>query len=270
MTTRTEHNRTAFPIGSKVKVAERFADQTGPGLYPVAGVVYEVTGCRDTESGFQIRINDGNTEYGSDWFVYAEAVGPDYIPFTLTKETSKEYAARSNSRNLDEDQRRVLDKAAKGQEVDAVAFRKAVTAALSLAATRAGQSRARRDYTRMARHLLYIVDAVIDNALQGLPPVDAGTRSPKIAEQQREIEDLRVTVQWLAEEVERARCSEKIEVERTAALLREKTDLDLRVGRLARGNARKTAQMDYALSLMAEPEKFKVIGYGDALNSIEA
>lgn len=99
----------------------------------------------------------------------------------LHQATSQQYAAKATSRLLTKEQNQVLTDAAKGKEVDVVEFRKAATAALSLAATRAGQSMARREWTREARHLIYWADAILDQHIQGLPIYEAGARSPKIA-----------------------------------------------------------------------------------------
>lgn len=264
MTQTQPYNRHAFAVGTKVRVTDRF----GTNGHLVPGREFEVTGCRATmSSGFQVRIDDLNTEYGSDWFVLAEAPEDrEYIPFSLTKETSKRYAALSNSRKLEDDQRNVLDAAANGQEVDAWAFHTAVTAALSLAATRAGQSMGRREYTKMARHLLYISGAVLENSLRGLPPVDPGTRSPKIAEQKREIDDLRATVQRMAADVRRA--NDAVEAEKTlrAEAIVEKTEVEAAWKRLAESGRNQRRQFDYAMSLLDTESKFKVVGFGDALS----
>jgi hypothetical protein len=264
----TQYNRHAFPTGSKVKVAQRWGN-------PVTGLnaqtVYTVESCRTAglgdNSGFMVRVEDVNDEFGSDWFVYAEAPGRDIIPFSLTKETSRQYALHQKSKRLDEEQNLVLDEAGNGREVDAVEFRKAVTAALSLAATRAGQSMGRREWTKECRHLLYIVDAVLDNALAGLPPVDPGTRSPKIAEQSQEIDDLRASLERKNRDVEAARealAAELSNHSRTVTALDEVSDA---WSRLAESTKNQRRQFDYALSLMDTESKFKVVGFGDALNS---
>jgi hypothetical protein len=129
---------------------------------------------------------------------------------TLTKDTSREYALRSNSRKIDEPLRRVLDAAAQGETVDAVEFRKAVTAALSLAATRAGQSMGRREFTKMARHLLYIADAVIDNHIDGLPAYAEGDRSRAVEAFKTEVTEAQRAAESLADylEAERVRANE--------------------------------------------------------------
>lgn len=123
------------------------------------------------------------------------------IRATLQHETSRAYAARAWSSKLVPAHRDLLSNASQGEEVDVVAFRKAATAALSLASTRAGQSPARREYAKEARHLIYWADAIIDNHIAGLPPMEPGARSPKIREQE----------------------------ERIATLIKEKTDLEIAV-----------------------------------------
>jgi hypothetical protein len=257
----TDYNTTAFAPGTQVVVTDRFGERLGVTDIP-AGSRLVVTTCRKTvSSGYQVRVAlpgeyaqpdpvvEVEGEFGTDWF--ERAVG---IPFALTKATSQEYAYRSNSRTLDKVHQAVLFTASKGEEVDAVDFRKAVTAALSLAATRAGQSMARREYTKMARHLLYIVDAVIDNALAGLPPVEPGQRSPKIASLEASLEEAKVVERDL-------RAALTADQDRVAALIREKSALELSVGDL-------TETLDYAKGLLAELNEVafgQVCGFEDAL-----
>jgi hypothetical protein len=261
-------NTHAFPVGSKVKIGERW---TSPPSGLSNGTTYTVesvrtSGVGDRPLGFLVRLEGKGSEYGSDWFVYAEQPERERIPFSLTKTVSQGYAFHQKSRNLTPEQNQVLQAASEGAEVDAIDFRKAVTAALSLAATRAGQSMARREWTKECRHLLYIVDAVLDNAYLGLPPVDAGTRSPKIAEQKREIEDLRNTVSRLAGELQQTQFNVDTEKARVGALIVEKTDAEAQVARLKEAGSRKSTQMEYAMSLLDDQSRFKVVGFGDAVS----
>lgn len=269
-TVQTTANRNAFPLGSKVKVAE--AHETQASTYNlVPGQEYTVAACKTSTLGWTVDVTSAGSDipltgFGSDWFVLAEA--PEeraYIPFTLTKETSKAYATKQASRSLEADTNAVLRAAGRGEEVDAWAFHTAVTAALSLAATRDGQSMGRRNWTRECRHLLYISGAVIENSLRGLPPVDPGTRSPKIAEQKREIDDLRNTVSRLAAEAQQASFALEEEKARVGALIAEKTDLQAINARWVETNGVKRRQFDYAMSLLDSESRFKVVGYGDAL-----
>lgn len=108
---------------------------------------------------------------------------------TLQHHTSREYAERAKSRSLDPEHNEVLTYAADGQEVDVVLFRKAATAALSLASTRAGHSAARRTYAKEARHLIHWADAVIDNHIDGLPAYEPGERSRKVVELEARVGD---------------------------------------------------------------------------------
>lgn len=100
---------------------------------------------------------------------------------SLQHETSREYAFDSrSSKLLTDDQNAILSAAGRGEEVDVFEFRKAATAALSAASTRAGQSPARREFAKMARHLIYWADAILENHINGLPTYEPGERSPKI------------------------------------------------------------------------------------------
>lgn len=259
----TESNKTAYAPGARVVVTDEYGEYLGTGTSIKAGTTLVVTSCwKSVASGYQVGVAlptdfDGPDpvveigEFGSDWFVPAKG-----IPFALTKDTSKAYATKQASRSLEDQHNEVLRAAGRGEEVDAVAFRKAVTAALSLAATRAGQSMARRDWTRECRHLLYIVDAVIDNALAGLPPVEPGQRSPKIREQEREIAVLR-------REKQQAENALGLERERTDALIQEKSDLELLVDQNARSADGYHAALVYALRLLGATGKqqAEVLGY---------
>jgi hypothetical protein len=123
------------------------------------------------------------------------------ITAALQHDVSKAYAEKATSRLLKAEHNEVLLRAAASEEVDVVLFRKAATAALSLAATRAGQSMARRDWTREARHLIYWADAIIDQHVEGLPVYEKGARSPRIAELEREVEHAGVVNQSLTSDL---------------------------------------------------------------------
>lgn len=114
---------------------------------------------------------------------------PTVLQASLTHETSRQYARNATSaRSLTSEQNAILNAAADGKEIDVVAFRKAATAALSLASTRAGQSMGRRVFAKEARHLIYWADAIIDNHIKGLPAYETGERSPKIARLQADLD----------------------------------------------------------------------------------
>lgn len=143
----------------------------------------------------------------------------------IPRDTGRRYALHARSRNLTAEQNDILTRAGAGHEVDVVEFRKAATAALSLAATRAGQSMARREWTREARHLLYWADAIIDQHIKGLPVYEGGPRSPRIAELELEVEHAGVVNQSLTRDLtnlkqaasdERRRLCAEIDRERAA------------------------------------------------------
>ena len=133
----TQYNKTAFAPGTTVKVSDKFGERLGTtGIR--AGALLIVTGCRKSlDGGYQVRVAQpiefGQPdpvievvgEFGSDWFER------DMIPFSLTKETSRAYAAKQKSRLLTPEQNTVLQSAADGEVVDVWDFHAAVTAALS-------------------------------------------------------------------------------------------------------------------------------------------
>lgn len=110
----------------------------------------------------------------------------------LPSATAETYALQATSQKLlTDEQNRLLRLAARGQEVDVVEFRKAATAALSAASTRAGASPARREFAKEARHLIYWADAIIEAALDELPAFEPGERSRKVEELSTEVVRLR-------------------------------------------------------------------------------
>jgi hypothetical protein len=127
------------------------------------------------------------------------------IVATLPHDTARQYADNARSRTLPVAVNDILRDAANGQEVDVVEFRKAATAALSLAATRAGQSMARREWTKQARHLIYWADAIIDQHVQGLPIYEAGARSPKIRSLEETLQSVRDLAEARYEEIQNLR-----------------------------------------------------------------
>lgn len=193
----------------------------------------------------------------------------------LTHETSREYALRSNSRSLPEEQRRILDAAAKGEEVDVFEFRKAATAALSLAATRAGQSMGRREFTKMARHLIYWADAILENHLDGLPVYAEGDRSRAVESLKRDVNSLTEAVTTtqaaLDQQTEHVRkvTSERDEAQEQVRLLVDRASNAEAALERALAAAAGRIQRDifnYALSLLSLDDQQRVAGYADGIN----
>lgn len=118
----------------------------------------------------------------------------------LPHDTARLYARDARSVRLISDHNELLLSASEGEEVDVVEFRKAATAALSLASTRADKSRQRRDFASRARHLIYWADALIEQHIQDLPIYEPGARSPRIKELEDEVFGLRSHIENVEEQ----------------------------------------------------------------------
>jgi hypothetical protein len=306
-----------FAVGDRVVIQNR-----GGGWDGVTGVIETAKG-EGKNAVYFVKYDDQQSSplpdfAGGNWtageYGYLSLLAPA-APSTgspkasLTHETSRAYAAHATSRLLDDWVNDVLNKAADGEEVDVVTFRKAATQALSLAATRAGQSPIRRRWTREARHLIYWADAILDNHIKGLPIYEGGPRSPRISdlegqvdalkedarkawtensnlkqaasdERRRlvsEIDDLKAAVHEAEEQIDRARRSESVEVERTTALIKEKTALEVQVEDLLQGRTNDLkaiqhlyseineydAALEYAFGLLSEQDKNRLAGFRD-------
>jgi len=149
---------------------------------------------------------------------------------TLEHDTDLNYVAAANSRVLPDWAQEVLDAAENGQEVNAWTLHAALDQALSACAHRDGQSPIRRRRAAQVRHLIYKVDAVLENFIEGLPPVEPGARSPKIARLEEEL---------------------STERERTTALIREKTDLEIALDSLTTASLQTTSRLGEAESANA-------------------
>lgn len=204
---------------------------------------------------------------------------------TIKADTGRRYALHARSRNLTTEQNNILTRAGNGHAIDVVEFRKAVTAALSLAATRAGQSMARREWTREARHLLYWADAIIDNHIQGLPTYEPGQRSPRIAELELEVEHAGVVNQSLTRDLtnlkqaasdERRRLCAEIDRERAArASLTELANAEIDKFQERHNQDHKELQglylevneahaaLEYAFGLLNDEQQSRLAGFRD-------
>lgn len=292
-------NTTNFAIGDRVIIQWR-----GGGWDGVTGTVKTVNDEGDVWVDYDNPADVPHRFKGGTWtskYGYvvklfdetASTTTPNGVFASLTHQTSQVYAANATSRLLPEWANECLRVAAAGQEVDVVAFRKAATQALSMAATRAGQSLQRRKFTKEARHLIYWADAILDNHIAGLPVYEKGERSPKIAELRREIYDLTqaasderrrlcAEIDSLKGEVDRAQRSESIEVERTTRLKEhanaEIDRLNEQIEDLLKGRSNDLAAMqdlyrevneghaalEYAFGLLrSEEDKSRLAGFRD-------
>lgn len=187
--------------GTKIVFSDRHGSHGG---YKPGDIVTVKSTSKRHPTGYVINLDVSNDDrvskgWGFEWFdSLAEGQPVDkpvIIAATLKHDTAKVYAGRARSSKLLEPEHNdILEAASKGQEVDVVAFRKAVTASFSAAATRYGQSPKRREATKELRHLAYWADAIIDQHIQGLPIYEAGPRSAKIRDLQAENSDLKARV----------------------------------------------------------------------------
>lgn len=137
----------------------------------------------------------------------------------LPSATAETYAAHATSvRLLTDEQNIILFQGAQGQEVDVVEFRKAATAALSAAATRAGDSPSRRTFAKEARHLIHWADAIIEAALDELPAFEPGERSRKVEELSTEVVRLRSLIDEQSEGMLGAKDELNVQVTRAEVL----------------------------------------------------
>lgn len=125
---------------------------------------------------------------------------------TPSRKMSRDYAAVLQSRVIDEKHNKTLQRVEFGAEdVDALALNEALMAAMRSGATRFGQSMARREFTSKVAHLGYIVQAVLGNHANQLPPYEGGPRSPRIAALEASLEESKVVERDLLRAAEDAR-----------------------------------------------------------------
>jgi hypothetical protein len=269
------NNTKTLAIGSRVIIQNR-----GEGWDGLTGTIVDE---RYFGGSVEFRVKfdyPADTPFGAEvgWWTddsgYVVPLAAEGPKASLTHETSRTYASKARSRALPEWANEILERAADGEEIDVVTFRKAVTQALSLAATRAGQSMGRRVWTREARHLIYWADAIIDNHIAGLPVYEGGPRSPKIHALQEEIIDLKQ-----AASDERRRLCAEIDTEkaRSLALIKEKSDLEIQVEDLLQGRRNDYdamqhlysecnefhAALDYAFGLLSNADQARLAGFRD-------
>lgn len=163
-------------------------------------------------------------EWSYAWFDKVEVEASDaparpLIDFSGdSRATVREYAAELKSRVLDAEHNTRLQNVADGQQVDAYDLNATLMAAMSLCATRAGQSMARREWTKRVRALAHIVQPVLENHADTLPAYAPGDRSRRIEtlegdlehQKQRviDLEDERSTLTQAASDERRRLCAE--------------------------------------------------------------
>lgn len=177
----------------------------------------------------------------------------------LDHETSRDYARAADSRVLDAHHRAILTKAADGHPVDAYAFNAALTAAMSSAATRLGQSMARRALTSKIRHLAYKTQAVLENHADGLPAYAEGDRSRAVEAAKAGLREAKDTLDAVTAERDRLR----------ADLTLVEGNLGGQINRAEAAEKLAGGTFDalqYALTFLGETEQARVKGYVDRIN----
>jgi len=171
-----------------------------------------------------------------------------------SRATAREYAETLKGRcHKYAETNEVLSAVANGEQVDAYRLNAVLPDVFSGCATRAGQSMERRQYTKRARHLAHIAQAVLDNHADGLPAYAEGDRS-------RAVEDMKEAVKAATDEVARL----------TAALEAEKLRVANHAGTIRRLESIATAHLEDGNAARAEVSRLSlVIGYTRGLGTPE-
>lgn len=212
-----------------------------------------------------------------------------------SRATARDYAGAAQSRILKSASNAVLKDAAFGYVVDAYDLNEALLDAMRSATTRLGQSMARRDLARKIAYLGHIVQAVLNNAADGLPAYDIGERSrlleevkPALTEarialdhsttvNQRLTEDL-TTTRRNNESLNRQLVDSKSVVDkhqsyildqdnRIVDLVSEKTTVEAAYETLLVDHTIAQATLSYLLSNLDEASKQRALGYQDGVRS---
>lgn len=293
--TLNKHKSIPLTVGTKT----RLVSTTGGNWFPQPGHEPSITAAHKigdevvitevviddnkTGSGVGYRFEGEGALWDSSWFEHVQPASPAPPPLigSLSNDTSKAYARKARSRKLlTEEQNEVLLAASEGKEFDVYAFRKAATAALSAASTRAGQSMARRQWASEARHLLYWADALIDNHRLALPVYVGGKRSPRIAELEAEVAKLQAEgtpeIAKALRDAKRTIDDLNATVERQAEAHRATLEILNQNGaafqRLNEEKAQVEAERDilasviaYSLGLLTAEGQARLLGYWDGL-----
>lgn len=123
----------------------------------------------------------------------------------VDRSTARRYASDLQSRVNKAETNEVLQRVADGLRVDAYDLAEALLDAQRHVATRFGQSMQRRREGEKVAHLGYIAHSVLKSHADGLPTMEPGARSPRIAELTLEVEHAGVVNQSLTQDLTTAR-----------------------------------------------------------------
>jgi len=182
---------TIFKAGDRVVVRETLADNDSVFANPTeqdntdmgirTGEIYTVI----RASHYSLTIDARGEELSFDhrWFDPAPEKEPQpparpTIDFGGdSRATARDYANSLLSKGLKAESMAVLNDAALGYVVDALALNEAVLDAMRQSATRYSQSSQRKDHAKRAAYLGHIVQAVLENHADQLPAYEQGERS---------------------------------------------------------------------------------------------
>lgn len=229
---------------------------------------------------FDNEDGDEHKGFGHEFFLAApvsdkepevEESGRPAIDFSGdSRATAREYAKDANSKVLKADHRAILEEVRCGATVDAVALNEALVAAMRAATTRDGQSTARRERAKRIAHLHHITQAVLENAIDGLPAYEQGQRS-------RAVEDAKRGILAAKAEVEAASTKLREAAEERATLTQAASDERRRLVAeidTLRSNLAQTireanefeATLEYAKGFLLNEARAKVEGFAYGFN----
>lgn len=202
-------------LGDRVQIRDQYKGQPTKFSFEPFGLkvgdtatVVAVGGLPDNGGDYTVSVRwdrdvrDNGVNWGMGWFdvlVSDEVVGRPLVHFDDTlagRDRSKARAACSEaiSRVLSDAHNVLLGRASNGESVDAYALNEAITAAIRSAATRHGQSTARREQAKRFAHVAHIVQAILENHADNLPGYEPGARSRAIEEAKQALREAKVEI----------------------------------------------------------------------------
>lgn len=200
---------TRFAVGDIVRMNERVTvEGTAPTENPYPGTVGKtatVVAIKDDGRVLDVDWHEPTGDHGRNWgwvwFALVEGAAteqPEEAPQRplvhfddekagRDRSAAREACAEAVSKVLKPEHNTRLRNAAAGESVDAYDLNEAITAAIRSAATRHGQSTARRAQAKRFAHVAHIVQAVLENHADNLPGYEPGARSRLLEDAHRAI-----------------------------------------------------------------------------------
>lgn len=215
MTLETKTRKTDLKPGDRLVITHRYSDQPS-GRFPMGTRVtvkaVEAYEPNEGEGDKVTVVNEAGDEIAisSGWLDKVGAPERPLIDFSgKSRATAREYALAAIASKMPTAIKDLFLAASNGESVDAYAFNDALTVAFRLGFTRCGSAAQRRVLQRQIGHLAHITQAVLEAHADNLPVyADTGVRSRKIEE--------------LTEALD-------LEKQRSTALIREKTEVEVKL-----------------------------------------